>query len=366
MSRMSLKMKITTAVSGAIVAAAIILTVLLLPSRFRVGMEGIPSDFTSVIKKAMDSVVNGKMILRETRADLHLTSTSPGIFSAPALSASAGEHSVAALDPMIWIHNENLLPREFGGRLLENLTLEELSEVLAPFSSADDRFYPIAVPGDYPELFLPVLVLLSESLQGFVDEDVFASWDGLMANPRTWRNSGYFDRAYELLDDWANRGIISPQWWDMDEPAYRDAALEGRAGLFLHFLSWKRMAPAEQQFFWKSLPAFSGRNVRNVRPVTRTAVWSNTPAPRLSGRDRGSGASSPILPSAELLDKLPERHRETASRLIRAMHGSASRERIVTRTGWTPAVMGGSVVNKEDRDARTFLASADSWIVVTY
>ncbi|AHC16452.1 hypothetical protein [Salinispira pacifica] len=368
MSRMSLKMKIITAVSGA-VAAAIILTVLLVPSRFRVGAAGLPSEFTSVIETAMDSVVSGNMSLGENRADLHLTAPSPAIIPAAPMNAPAGEHLFAALDPMVWIHNENLIPRQPGGRVLEDYPLEEMADALTPFVSSEDRFYPVAIPGDYPELFLPVLVMLSESLQGFVNEEVFDSWDELLANPRTWRDSGYFDRAYELLDDWANRGIISPQWWDMDEPAYRDAALEGRAGLFPHYLSWKRLAPAEERFYWKVIPAVSGRGVRTIRPVTRAAVWSagsrSTALIESSPSGSPSGSASPSPAStAGLLEKLPEKHRETASRLIRAVQGRTSRERIVTHTGWTPAISGSSVVNKEDRDARTMLASADFWIIV--
>lgn len=356
------------------------LSFVLSSSNFRIGLEGLPAQFNPVLENASESVVGNQIILNNRRATLFLTATPPAVIPAAPLNAPPGEHLFAALDPLLWIHNENLLPVEPGERAiediaLEDIALEEIAEVLAPFRSADERFYPIAVPGDYPELFLPVLIMLSEALQGFVDEDVFASWDALMANPRSWRDSGYFDRAYELLDEWANRGIISPQWWDMDEPAYRDAALEGRAGLFPHFLSWKRQAPAEERFYWKIIPAISGAGVRNVRPVIRAAIWSNTAASQLNGRDSDSGAAtnrrsesaaatSSSSSIAGLLEKLPQRHRDTAARLIRAVQGRASRERIITLTGWTPAILGGTVINKEDRDARTLLASADSWIIV--
>jgi hypothetical protein len=149
--------------------------------------------------------------------------------------------------------------------------------------------------------------------------------------------SEFFADAFHLLDRWAETGIISPEWQDIDEPAYYDLMEQRRAGAFILPLSWKRAQSRDLSFSWEIIAILPGENLRTYQLTGRVMLMRTTP--------QRSTAESLAAIEAELGD--PE-----AARLL------------VGSTGWVPAVSSGPFVNREDRDSRAAVFGADGWVVI--
>jgi hypothetical protein len=285
-----------------------------------------PADFIiaiSTIASELPQLEPDMLEESDRRPDLEIFSADPGLRSSP----GAG---FFAADPLLWVYDRQLIPldREPG-------SLQEFASIASNRWQGDG--YPILIPGDAPVLLLPILVKIQTDLTGSVNEEALETWNDLIASPATWRESEFFADAFHLLDRWAETGIISPEWQDIDEPAYYDLMEQRRAGAFILPLSWKRAQSRDLSFSWEIIAILPGENLRTYQLTGRVMLMRTAP--------RRSTAESLAAIEAELGD--PE-----AARLL------------VGSTGWVPAVSSGPFVNREDRDSRAAVFGADGWVVI--
>jgi hypothetical protein len=287
------------------------------------GLEEFVSETAETLSSGEQGDTPFSLTFVETRADVSIRRG----FPAERLPSLRG---VLGFDPLVWIVDGELLPGIDAG-----VSLQDLAGKAA--SMWDRPGYPLIVPGDAPRLMLPILVKLQEDVSASVPREALVRWDELLENPGSWRASGLFDQAYALLDDWARRGILDSQWYDIDEPGFYSLIGQRQAGAFISSLSWKRRQSRELSFSWKVLPVVPGAGRRNYRMTARVVEISADPRRRAA---------------------------EDAETLMAALSSADAARLLVGMTGLVPAVLDGPFVNREDRDSRGAAAGAVGWIVL--
>ncbi len=274
-----------------------------------------------------ESLINPEEIkyrLREKEADISILSPGTGIYQVNTQSSK-----IIAVDPLVWILDKDQLPLESF-----DIRLQEFGTIV--LSHWKGESYPILIPGDVPDLILPILIKLQEDITAKPPLEVLENYDDFLLTTRELRTYAFFNETFALLDEWVSIGALSPQWEDFDETAFRKAVSERDSAVFLHNLSWKRTQPKDISFFWTVLPVIPGEG-RSSFSVTGKALELTI---------------SPRKAVDEELQAIRER--------MKSAEVPAS---LIENTGYVPTVWSGPFINKEDRDSRSVLRGAADWII---
>jgi len=265
-----------------------------------------------------------KLREREKDADISILSPAPGVYK-----SMTQNNDIIAVDPLVWILDEDLLPLKS-----HDIRLQGFDTVI--LSLWEGEGYPILIPGDIPGLILPILIKLQEDITGEPPLNVLKNFNDYLLTIHELRTYDFFDEAFALLDKWVSTGALSPQWEDYDETAFRKAVKERDSAVFLQNLSWKRMQPKDLSFFWTALLVIPGEG-RNRFSITGKALELTI---------------SPRKAVNEELQVIRER-----------MRGAEVPAALIKYTGYVPTIRTGPFTNKEDRDSRSVLRGAADWIV---
>jgi len=288
--------------------------------------ENVTFFLESLINRQDDESKNEviKFKLKDKGADVEILSPTPGIYKVKTQNSK-----IIAVDPLVWILDDNQLP-------LKSLDfrLQEFGAVA--LSLWQNEGYPILIPGDIPDLILPILIKLQEDITEEPPLNVLKNYNDFLLTTRELRSCNLFNEAFALLDNWVDIGALSPQWEDFDETAFLKAVNNRNSAAFLQNLSWKRMQSKDISFFWTVLPIIPGEGISSYS-ITGKAL-------ELTIHSR----------------KAVEEELQIIREKMKSTEASAS---LMEYTGYVPTTWTGPFMNKEDRDSRSALQGAADWII---